>query len=241
MRHHSSNFTVAAVLIAMCGLASAAQGQEKAPGDRKPANVDSQEAERREILESDEWRQVNRAFNEWLSVQQIYRPEEVAAIKAGMKERVAHMSPRELRDFLDDMRDRLHVLLSPEAEDARHWLQQFFAVARNPEELLGRSRPDVLNMTASQIRQEILWLEQHRASRAQAQAAFDRTREMQLQMNRDAQAARQTARMPVQSRSDWPANNPRTRSPYAPRREREPLRPNPVYMIGPWGAPYFRF
>ena len=65
------------------------------------------------------------------------------------------MSPAELEEFLKDMEERLEVLTSPEAEDARAWLEQFMAVARNPEQQLGMSRPDVLNMTASQVRLEL--------------------------------------------------------------------------------------
>jgi hypothetical protein len=212
----------------------------QAPGrSEAAADSDSRAAERQEILESDHWRRVMREFDEWLSVQQVYRPEELAAIKKELRERVAHMSPPELERFLDEMEARLRVLKSPEAEDARVWLKQFMAVARNPEQQLGRGRPDVLNMTAAEIRQEIQWLEQHRASRQQAHSAFERTRAAQSQIARDAQAARRDARQPA-SRSDWPANTPRARSPYSPRRDVLPLAPSPVYMIGPWGAPYFR-
>src|SRR4029079_21360 len=116
-----------------------------------------------------------------------------------------------------DMMDRLHVLLSPQAAEARQWLEQFFARTVNPEQQLGRYRPDVLNMNASQIRQELLWLEQHRASRLQAQAAFDRTRSLQAETALNARAAQQGTKQNAMNRSNWPANAPPTRSPYAPR------------------------
>jgi hypothetical protein len=241
MRYQSYEFTVAVLLIAICGPLSAVCGQETSHGDRQPKVVDAQEAERRKILDSDEWRRTSRTFDEWLSVQQTYGQDEVAAIKSDLQQRVAHMSPRELRDFMDEMNDRLNVLLAPEAAEARHWMQNFFANAVNPEQQLGRSRPDVLNMTASKIRQEILWLEQHRENRRREQAAFELAQSFQSQASRDAQAARQSARQgSVANRSKWPANTPRVASPYSPRREREPLRPSPVYMIGPGGSMYFR-
>jgi hypothetical protein len=239
MLRHTGGLTIAFMLLASGWLVSIAHAQGAPGRDAKSTAADAQDAERRKILESDEWRQANRSFNEWLSVQQIYRPEEVDAIKAEMKERIAHMSPQELRDFLKDMQKRLKVLTSPEAEDARLWLKQFMAVARNPEQQLGRNRPDVLNMTASQIRQEILWLQQERENRLQAQAAFDRTQNIQSQIGRNELNARQASRQPV-NRSNWPANTPRTRSRYWPRREVLPMTPNPIYMIGPWGTPYFR-
>jgi hypothetical protein len=218
---------------------SPARGQE---GVHKPAAAqqDSQDEARRAILDSDRWRRTTRQFDEWLSVQQLYRPDQVETIKAEMKQRIAHMSPRELEDFLDDMEARLHVLLSPEAAGARSWLNQFLAVARNPEQQLGRELPDVLNMNASQIRQELQWLQEHRDSRQQAQEAFNRTRAIQAQAAQNAQAARNAARGPVANRNRWPANTPPRRDPL-PRREQPTMPPNPVFMIGPWGAPYFQF
>ena len=210
MLRHSSALTIAMFLAANGWLISAAARSGRAAREANSAEDEAQETARRKILESDRWRRANRSLNEWLSVQQVYRPEQVDAIKSELRERIAHMSPRELEDLLKDMEDRLEVLRSPEAEDARQWLKQFLAVARNPEQQLGRTRPDVLNMTASQIRQEIQWLQQHRESRLQAQAAFDRTRSVQAQTGGEAQAARQAARESAPNRSNWPANTPRT-------------------------------
>jgi hypothetical protein len=149
------------------------------------------------------------------------------------------MSPSELEDFAADMEDRLQVLMSPEAEDARQWLQQFLAVARNPEQQLGRSMPDVMNMTASQIRQEIQWLQRHRESRQQSHAAFNQSRNTTAQTARTVQGAR-TASRPATDRSAWPANTPRVRSQYSPRRELAPPPPGPAFIASPWGGPYFR-
>jgi len=212
------------------------------------SNADSQEKQRRQILESERWRRAQRNFNEWLSVQQIYTPEQIESVKSELAERIANMTPRELEDFLKDMEERLAVLTSPDAEDARHWLAQFFAVARNPEAQLGRSRPDVLNMTASQIRQELLWLQQHREARQQTQAAFDRSRALQNQSGRGMQDARRQARTGgADSRSRAAANQ--FRSPYSPRGTRPADRPNtselrpqprrPIYSLSPWGTPIY--
>jgi hypothetical protein len=240
MLYRSSTLTMAIFFAANCWLTLAAHGQDAHPPEASSADEGSQEAARREIIESDRWRRANRSLNDWLSVQQVYTPEEVDAIKAELRQRVARMSPSELKDFLDDMEDRLKVLLSPEAGDARLWLKQFISVARNPEQQLGRSRPDVLNMTASQIRQEIQWLQQHRESRQRSQAAFNRTRSSQAQRAVDAQAARREALQPAQNRRDWPANTPPARSQNSPQREVQPPQPGPVYMIGPAGTVYFR-
>jgi hypothetical protein len=156
------------------------------------------------------------------------------------------MSPRELEKFLKDMEDRLAVLTSPEAEDARLWLAQFLAVARNPEAQLGRSRPDVLNMTASQIRQELLWLQQHRAARQQSQAAFQQGRALQKQAASQVhETTRQAQVQAAETRSRAAAEQ--LRSLYAPRpsdRKRHgeiipPATGPPIYSVSPWGTPIY--
>jgi hypothetical protein len=131
---------------------------------------------------------------------------------------------------MEDMEDRLAVLLSPEAEDARQWMSQFLAVAANPEQTLGRPLPDVANMTASQIRQEIQWLQEHRAARQRAHTPGVQSRQLQ--------AGRQPVRPQPPDRSSWPANNQTRPSRYAPQAE---LRPQPLtvtsYAVSPWGTP----
>lgn len=227
------------VFVALGSRVSPACGQN-APSDAEKSTASKPDGdERRRFLESDRWRALNREFNEWLSVQQIYRPEQVAALKAELKKRTEAMSPRELEVFADEMEDRLHVLMSPEAEDARLWLQQFMAVARNPEQQLGRSMPDVMSMTASQIRQEIQWLQRHRESRRQSQAAFNQSRGATAQNARSVQDIRSATR-PATDRGAWPSNTPRVRSQYSPRRELAPPPPGPAFIASPWGGPYFR-
>jgi hypothetical protein len=218
----------------------------KACGQNVPARAAtseenaSQQVAREKIFASERWRRANRAFNEWLSVQQVYRPEQVAAIRAELNERALAMSPRELEEHLANMEQRLQVLLSPEAEDARQWLGEFLAVARNPEQQLGRNLPDVLNMTASEIRQELRWLEQHRAARQQSQAAFTQMRATQGQTARDARAARQQSAAQASNRSAARIRNrPAYQSQYSPQRELRPKPIGPVYTVGPWGTPIY--
>ena len=216
-----------------------AHAQEAAPRKADEATID---AGRRMILESDRWKRGLRSFNEWLDVQKAYTPEQVAEIKTEMRGRVATMSPAELEQFMKDMESRLEVLRSPDAADARAWLQQFFAVAKNPEKQLGRQRPDVLNMSADEIRQEIEWVQQTREQRQRSQAAFNSARASQGQIAADMRdQRRQGMQASPPNRSNWPANTPPNRSPYAPRRERQPLPPSPVHSVSPWGVPVFRY
>ena len=55
-------------------------------------------------------------------MQNIHTAEQVAQIKADLNRRIEPMGPVELEDFMYDMEERLEVLLSDEAKDARNWL-----------------------------------------------------------------------------------------------------------------------
>jgi hypothetical protein len=235
-RHHQALTLVLLIVSAVGWLTVPVRAQDAAGQNSAPSAIDPQEAARRQILESDRWRNARNKLNEWLAVQQVYNPDEVATIKAELAARIAKMSPHELENLLGEMEERLTVLTSPEAAEARAWVTQFFAAARNPEQLLGRSRPDLMNMSADEIRKEIQWVQQRRGSRQQAQAAFEQGRALQVQSAEQVQAARAQA----QNLPSRPAtNNAGARSPYAPltgRREVPVGRPL-VYDVGPWGMP----
>jgi hypothetical protein len=235
------------LLTPICWQCARAQAQINRPQQAAGTTADAQENERRAILDSDRWRRAYRTFHGWLAVQQVYTAEQLAAVRAELAARVAQMTPAELEEFLKDMEERLEVLTSPEAEDARQWLAQFLAVARNPEAQLRRSRPDVLNMTASQIREEIRWLEQHRLARQQAHAASSQGRALQQQSARGLHDARRQAQgLAAESRSRAAANA-QFRSHYAPLPQDRPnfsdLRPKPmgppIYSVSPWGTPIY--
>jgi hypothetical protein len=242
--HRIGPSVIGFVLIVLCGQAASVNAQTEPSQQNGAARDDTEEAARRKILDSDRWRRAYRRFNRWLSVQQAYTADQIEAVQTDLKAKVAKMSSRELEEFLEDMEERLDVLTSPEAEDARAWLAQFLAVARNPESQLGRRRPDVLNMTASEIRQEILWLQQHRASRQQQQEAFNRSRAQQQQFARDARANRGEAQAQAAEMRSRAANT-QFRSQFAPptpeRSGHSDLRPQPLgaplYGLSPWGTP----
>jgi hypothetical protein len=192
---------------------------------------------RREILESGRWRRAQRDFEDWLAVQQLYTQQEVAAIRRELKSRVERMSPVELEDFLVEMEDRLDVLHSPAAEDARGWVAQFLATARNAEEQVRAKRPDVMHMTAREIRAQLERFHAERGTRQQANAAFQRARAQQVQ---SAQATRPPA-TGSDSRSRAAANAqanvaPADRPNFTPDSAVIDNR-SPIYAISPWGTP----
>jgi hypothetical protein len=184
-------------------------GQEPAA----PASeAEAAELERQEILEGRRWRRVRREFHDWLAIQQIYDADEVEQIKEEIDEVAAEMTAPELQHFMDDLEDRLDVLMSPEAAEARRWLNQFLAVqAKYTDEELRARRPDLINMSAGDIRREIEQLQRRRGAAQQSQAAFDRARAGQIDARRTA------AEAPRRPRPERAAADPdRFRSRYAP-------------------------
>ena len=97
-RPAASATTIALVLAALACHVSFAQQQSDRRQPAAGAAADSQEAERRTILESDRWQQMGRLLNEWLTVQQVYPAEQVAAIQAELSAKVSQMTPASSRN-----------------------------------------------------------------------------------------------------------------------------------------------
>lgn len=220
-------------VLLLVGANAQAYGQGAAPA---VGAADTVEAQRREIMESDRWRRTTRGLNEWLSVQQLYSPDEVAVLRSQFRARVARMSPTELKNHLDDMEAKLEVLSSPEAEDARRWMSQFLAVqAKYTDAQLRAKRPDVANMTARQIRQELENFQARRGVGQQSQAAVSQARAQQVQ---SAQARRQTQTMAQPSRAATIGNQNAMPQRDLPGHTDPNTIDRSFYSVGPWGHPF---
>ncbi|MBX9788401.1 MAG: hypothetical protein K2Y37_05755 [Pirellulales bacterium] len=237
----------AIVASGLVGLAGAADPPSKA-APPKPATasapaaattLSAEEKAKLEILSSERWAEATHWLNEWLSVQQIYTPAEVAQMRKDFDAKITKMSVAELRQLLVRMESKLTVLMSPEAADARRWLGNFLgAQARYSDEELAKMRPDIVNMTASQLEAELAQFNARRASRVQAQEAFDQARQSQVAADRQRRAQQASARQQaaMQPRS-FQSFYPQSQSQYAPRRpQRQPSKPNLSVYTGPWGA-----
>src|SRR5262245_32785570 len=64
------------------------------------------------IVDSPEWEATRQAYQEWLTVQQVYSPQEVQKMVSDLRLRVAGMNEQQRRAFLGDMQARLAVLNS---------------------------------------------------------------------------------------------------------------------------------
>jgi hypothetical protein len=142
-----------------------------------------------EIMNSSRWRRAIFELSEWLSAQEIYTPAQVRTIKADFNRKVAKMSSHDLEYLLDDLDAKFKILDTAEARDARAWVGQYLSVLSDHQRAkVLKEVPDVVKMTAAQLQQEILRIEQARASLQRQQAAFDGGRQQLVQQ---AQAARQ--------------------------------------------------
>lgn len=177
---------------------------------------------RETTLQSQRWGKLKRQFKEWLSVQKIYTPAQVAELTAALERHVASMSSSELEDFIDDTEQRLAVLLSNEAMDARSYLGFFTAEGRQNRIAPGGETPNVFGMTVSQLREELNQFQQQRAARSATQTAFNQTRNQAVNAIAQQQSARQDANLQMREKAMRDARQqqgtPFT-SPYALRRE----------------------
>jgi hypothetical protein len=172
----------------MAQAAGSAAGQGAKPAS-KPATSPAGGAQpqaapataRRKILASREWRETVHAFNEWLSAQKIYSRSEVSKIRSELNHKVAKMSAGQLREFLKDTEEKMKVLTSKEAEEARTWLAQRMAVeVRASSTELQESKPDVVHMTSAQLEENLKQIEAQRAGVRQTQRGFDSGRQAQI-------------------------------------------------------------
>ncbi len=195
-------------------------GQQQPETDAGP--VAGESYSRETILQSQRWRRLRRQFDEWLSVQKIYTPAQVAELTTALERHVASMSTSELEDFIDDTEDRLAVLMSNEAMDARNYLSFYSDKGRQRRLAEGGGIPDVFGITVAQLRQELSQFQQQRAARAADHAAFDRSRQQAVTAIAQQQNARQDANLQMRERAMRDARQQRGASftsPYALRRE----------------------
>jgi len=213
--------------------APAAQEDKDQPAADAPTSDDS--VERQKLLNSPRWRQARYALHEWLSVQQIYSPQEVSKLLADLEHKAHTLPIDQLQDWLEDMEEKMTILMSPQAQEARAWLGQFLSVqAKYSPEEIQKMMPDVLRMSAAQVEERLQQFEQERAGTRQAQAAFDRNRQQEVEAQRRANAQAQAAAARAQANRPTP-QAPQTRSPYAPRRQWTPPQSNMSLVVSPYG------
>ena len=117
-----------------------------------------------------EWQRAVAELGGWLATQTVYTPAQVQRIKVRFNEEVAAMSSYELEYLLDSVSQKMRLLDTPEARDAKAWLGEYLSAmsdARRAQEL--RSVPNLLDMNAAQLWDEIQRIDRKRATLQQRQ------------------------------------------------------------------------
>ncbi|MFM9057593.1 MAG: hypothetical protein ACKOSQ_00430 [Planctomycetaceae bacterium] len=159
------------VILACCAGLSADVGTPRAAAAVIEADADDGDLARKaDIMHGARWQSAIAEFGGWLAAQTIYTPAEVRGIKNRFNDRVAAMSSYELEYLLDSLTAKLDLLGTPEAQDAKAWLGEYlFAMSdvRRAEEL--RKLPNLLDMNAAQLWQEIQRIDRLRGTLRQRQ------------------------------------------------------------------------
>jgi hypothetical protein len=127
-------------------------------------------ARKADIMHGAQWQRAIAELGDWLATQTLYPPAEVRRIKVRFNEQVAGMSSYELEYLLDSVAQKMRLLDTPEARDAKAWLGEYLAAmsdARRAREL--RNVPNLLDMTAAQLWDEIQRIDRKRAALQQRQ------------------------------------------------------------------------
>lgn len=150
-------------------------------GAEAPPETDTKTADisrKAKILNSPEWRRAVFELGHWLDSQNIYTATQVAAIKSRFNAKVAKMSSYEVQYLLDDLSEKLRVMDTPEARDARVWVGQYLSVlSENKRAEVLKNLPDVTSMSAAELAEEIQRIESQKAQLSRTQAAFAASRQ----------------------------------------------------------------
>lgn len=141
------------------------------------------------ILASPRWQRAEQALEDWLSVQNLYSPEELAQLEKRCNARIDAMNATQLRKYLQDAEAKLDILLSPEVQQAREWVGSYMAVLAVPKRAeLQKQLPDVANMTAPQIEQAVRGFLQAQQSHGQRGAGEATRRKIDVARGREENA-----------------------------------------------------
>lgn len=131
-------------------------------------------ARKADMMHGARWQRAIAELGGWLATQTIYPPAEVRRIKTQFNDRVAAMSSYELEYLLDSIALKLEMLDTPQGRDAKAWVGEYLAAmsnARRAEAL--RQIPNVLDLNAAQLWQEIERVERTRTALQQRQQTVE--------------------------------------------------------------------
>ena len=121
------------------------------------------------------------AFRDWIAGQP-YTPDELAKLKAEFQEKVETFSAPQLQQLLASSQRKLEILTSPASEEARQWVaSQMALLTRPPADDIAIVRPDIFQLSAAELQQQVLGVQTRRADIARSRAAFNKANTRNLQ------------------------------------------------------------
>jgi len=135
-----------------------------------PFDDDGDLARKADIMHGPQWQRAVAELGGWLATQTVYTPSEVRRIKMQFNDRVDGMTSYELEYLIDSMSAKLQLLNTPEALDAKAWLGEYLSAMSNGRRAQAlREVPNLLDMNAAQLWQEIQRIDTKRATLRQRQ------------------------------------------------------------------------
>jgi len=135
---------------------------------------DGDMARKADIMHGAQWQRAVAELGAWLSTQNVYSPSDVRRIKMQFNDRVDGMTSYELDYLLESMTAKLKLLETPEARDAKAWLGEYLSAmsdGRRAQAL--RDVPNLLEMNAAQLWQEIQRIDAKRSALRQRQQGVE--------------------------------------------------------------------
>jgi hypothetical protein len=135
----------------------------------------------RDIRASESWQKTMNGLDEWFSVQPIYNRQEVDAIKSDLSRRLEEMSSEELGAFQQGLDAKLEMVLGPEGRDILGWVAASWAAASpSYRKKLDVHYPDLMKLTAAQLREQLDLLERKREAARTQTAKLEQFRQARI-------------------------------------------------------------
>ena len=142
-------------------------------------------------LENKSWRRTMDALDEWFSTQTIYAPRQVGEVKKQLADQLSKMSDADREAFQQDLDAKLEMVFSPEGRDILEWVTANLAAAAPAyRKKMDLKYPDLLKLTAAQLREQLDLLERRRSSARGQTAALERARRARIAALQEEQRQR---------------------------------------------------
>jgi hypothetical protein len=237
-----------AVSLLMTGWATVGQLAAQQPSAAKPAGTAAtpqpaasptdaaatDAATRTKIMASPEWQQIGTQYQQWLTTQPIYTPNQIKKINEQLNAEIQSMPTSEMQGFIDDWQAKLKVLNGKDFQEAQDWLGAYMTnmaqgYRRNYLQSMGLT--NIPSMSAGQLESAITEIRATQNSIVQNQAAFNASRRQSVQNAQQDISATQQAQTQQSNSYNSAASFNTFQSPYRPPKFNPPPQPQMRFWI----------